>query len=155
MLGHELTPCLLCANAPERSPFDTLDAFNHTRFRIAYKISHSEKRMSIPAIITVAITGSVPRKKDTPAVPITPEEQIESTHEAFEAGASLVHIHVRNADESPSSDPALFQLVQEGIRKHCPGMIIQFSTGGAGARMRNGPGHSTSSRIWRHSRQDR
>jgi 3-keto-5-aminohexanoate cleavage enzyme len=83
-------------------------------------------------IIAVAITGSVPRKKDNPAVPVTPSEQIESTHQAFEAGASLVHIHVRNPDESPSSDPALFAQVQEGIRKHCPGIIIQFSTGGRG-----------------------
>jgi uncharacterized protein (DUF849 family) len=85
-----------------------------------------------PAVIAVAITGSVPRKKDNPALPTTPAEQIESTHAAFEAGASLVHIHVRNADESPSSDPALFAQVQEGIRKHCPGMIVQFSTGGRG-----------------------
>ena len=61
-----------------------------------------------PVIIAVAITGSVPRKKDNPAVPVTPAEQIESTHEAFEAGASLVHIHVRNPDESSSSDPTLF-----------------------------------------------
>ncbi len=85
-----------------------------------------------PAVIAVAITGSVPRKKDNPAVPVTPAEQIESTHEAFEAGASLVHIHVRAPDESPSSDPALFAQVQEGVRKHCPGMIVQFSTGGRG-----------------------
>jgi uncharacterized protein (DUF849 family) len=85
-----------------------------------------------PAIIAVAITGSVPRKKDAPAIPVTPAEQIEATQEAFEAGASLVHIHVRNADESPGSDPALFAQVQEGVRKHCPGMIIQFSTGGRG-----------------------
>ena len=85
-----------------------------------------------PAVIAVAITGSVPRKKDNPAVPVTPAEQVESTHEAFEAGASLVHIHVRNPDESPSSDPALFAEVQEGVRKHCPGMIVQFSTGGRG-----------------------
>ena len=85
-----------------------------------------------PAIIAVAITGSVPRKKDNPAVPVTPAEQIESTHEAFEAGASLVHIHVRNPDESSSSEPALFAKVQEGVHKHCPGMIIQFSTGGRG-----------------------
>jgi uncharacterized protein (DUF849 family) len=88
--------------------------------------------MSRPAIFAVAITGSVPRKKHNPAVPITPAEQIESTHEAYEAGAALVHIHVRNADESPSSDPALFAQVQEGVRKHCPGMIQQFSTGGRG-----------------------
>ena len=85
-----------------------------------------------PIVIAVAITGSVPRKKDNPAVPVTPAEQIESTHEAFEAGASLVHIHVRNPDESSSSDPTLFAEVQEGVRKHCPGMIIQFSTGGRG-----------------------
>ena len=44
-----------------------------------------------PAIITVAITGAIPRKADTPAVPLTPSEQIESTHEAFEAGVSIVH----------------------------------------------------------------
>src|SRR5271165_6268295 len=85
-----------------------------------------------PVIIAVAITGSVPRKKDNPSVPVTPPEQIESTQEAFEAGASLVHIHVRNPDESPSSDPALFAEVQEGVRKSCPGMIVQFSTGGRG-----------------------
>lgn len=88
--------------------------------------------MTQPVIITVAITGALPRKKDNPAVPVTPQEQIESTHEAFEAGASLVHVHVRNPDESPSSDPELFHRVQEGVRKHCPGMIIQFSTGGRG-----------------------
>ena len=88
--------------------------------------------MSKPVIITVAITGALPRKKDTPAVPVTPSEQIESTHEAFEAGATLVHIHVRDCDENPSSDPALFAEVQEGVRKYCPGMIVQFSTGGRG-----------------------
>lgn len=88
--------------------------------------------MTTPAIITVAITGAIPRKADTPAVPVTPSEQIESTHEAFEAGASVAHIHVRNPDESPSSDPDLFALVQEGIVKHCPKMIVQFSTGGRG-----------------------
>lgn len=88
--------------------------------------------MPDPVVIACAITGSQPRKSTNPAVPITPAEQIESTHEAFEAGASLVHIHVRNPDETPSSDPALFAAVQEGVRKHCPGMVIQFSTGGRG-----------------------
>jgi uncharacterized protein (DUF849 family) len=85
-----------------------------------------------PVVIAVAITGSVPRKKDNPAVPVTVAEQIESTHQAYEAGATLVHLHVRNPDESSSSDPALFASVLEGIRKHCPGMIVQFSTGGRG-----------------------
>ena len=54
--------------------------------------------MTQPVIITVAITGALPRKADNPAVPVTPAEQIESTHEAYEAGASLAHIHVRNPD---------------------------------------------------------
>lgn len=85
-----------------------------------------------PVVIAVAITGSVPRKKDNPTLPVTPAEQIESTHAAYEAGASLVHIHVRNPDETPSSDPDLFAQVQEGVRKHCPDMIVQFSTGGRG-----------------------
>lgn len=88
--------------------------------------------MENPAIVAVAITGSVPRKKDNPALPVQPAEQVESTHEAFEAGATLVHIHVRNDDESSGSDPAKFAAVQEGVRKHCPGMIVQFSTGGRG-----------------------
>lgn len=88
--------------------------------------------MPKPAIIAVAITGAIPRKADNPAVPISPAEQIESTHEAFEAGATIAHIHVRNPDETPSSDPDLFRQVQEGVARHCPGMIIQFSTGGRG-----------------------
>jgi 3-keto-5-aminohexanoate cleavage enzyme len=88
--------------------------------------------MSQPCIISVAITGSVPRKKDNPAVPISIPEQVESTHAAYEAGAALVHIHVRDEQENPSSDPERFARVQEGIRKHCPDIIIQFSTGGRG-----------------------
>jgi uncharacterized protein (DUF849 family) len=84
----------------------------------------------LPCIITVAITGSVPRKENNPAVPITVSEQIESTHEAFEAGAALVHVHVRNDDQSTTSNPDRFAEFQERIRKLCPGIIVQFSTGG-------------------------
>ena len=86
--------------------------------------------MTEPCIITVAITGSVPKKGDNPAVPVTVPEQVESTHEAFEAGAALVHVHVRNDDGSTSSDPDKFAAFKEGVNKHCPGMIVQFSTGG-------------------------
>lgn len=86
--------------------------------------------MSNPCILCVAITGSVPTKAANPAVPISVAEQIESTHEAFEAGATICHAHVRNEDETPSSDPEKFGRLQEGVRKYCPGMIIQFSTGG-------------------------
>ena len=83
-----------------------------------------------PCIICVAITGSLPKKSDNPAVPITIAEQIESAHEAFEAGASIVHAHVRNDDGGPTSDPGRFARLLEGLRKHCPGLIVQLSTGG-------------------------
>ncbi|MGR3476498.1 MAG: 3-keto-5-aminohexanoate cleavage protein [Sulfitobacter sp.] len=86
--------------------------------------------MTTPCILCVAITGSVPTKAANPAVPISIAEQVESTHAAFEAGASICHAHVRNDDETPSSDPEKFARLMEGVQKHCPGMIIQFSTGG-------------------------
>ena len=86
--------------------------------------------MSTPCIITVAITGSVPSKADNPAVPITIAEQVESTHAAYEAGATLAHCHVRDDAGKPTSDPKRFGQLLEGIRKHCPGMIVQLSTGG-------------------------
>lgn len=86
--------------------------------------------MTNPCIICVAITGSVPTKADNPAVPITVDEQVESTHAAFEAGAAIAHCHVRAEDGTPSSDPERFARLGEGIAKHCPGIIIQYSTGG-------------------------
>ncbi len=86
--------------------------------------------MTKPCIVCVAITGSVPRKEDNPAVPVTISEQVESTHAAFEAGAAICHAHVRNDDQTPSSDPDKFAALMEGVQKHCPGMIIQLSTGG-------------------------
>lgn len=98
--------------------------------------------MNEPCIITVAITGSLPQRKDNPAVPVTVVEQIESTHEAYEAGASLVHLHVRNDDGSPTSSPERFEQVMAGIRRHCPDMIVQFSTGG-----RSGAGHERGTHL--------
>jgi len=86
--------------------------------------------MSQPCIITVAITGSVPQKADNPAVPVTVSEQIESAHEAFEAGATLAHCHVRMDDGKPTADPEKYAALTEGLRKHCPGLIVQLSTGG-------------------------
>ncbi|MFC4668284.1 3-keto-5-aminohexanoate cleavage protein [Seohaeicola nanhaiensis] len=86
--------------------------------------------MTQPCIICVAITGSLPTKANNPAVPITVSEQVESTHEAFEAGATICHAHVRNDDQTPSSDPEKFARLKEGLEQHCPGMIVQFSTGG-------------------------
>jgi uncharacterized protein (DUF849 family) len=86
--------------------------------------------MSQPCIICVAITGSLPTKENNPAVPITIAEQIESTHEAFEAGATIAHCHVRDDEGRPTSDPERFGRLKEGLEKHCPGMVVQLSTGG-------------------------
>ena len=83
-----------------------------------------------PCILCVAITGSLPTKADNPAVPISLSEQIESTQAAFEAGASIVHAHVRDDAGMPSSDPDRFARLMAGIKQHCPGMIVQLSTGG-------------------------
>jgi 3-keto-5-aminohexanoate cleavage enzyme len=85
---------------------------------------------SSPCIICVAITGSLPTKEDNPAVPITIAEQIESAQEAFEAGAAIVHCHVRDDGGKPTSDPERFARLKQGLEKHCPGMIVQLSTGG-------------------------
>lgn len=86
--------------------------------------------MTNPCIICVAITGSLPTKNNNPAVPITISEQIESTQEAFETGASIAHCHVRDDAGKPTSDPERFARLKEGLEKHCPGMIVQLSTGG-------------------------
>ena len=86
--------------------------------------------MTNPCIICVAITGSLPTKDNNPAVPITIAEQIESTQEAFEAGATIAHCHVRDDQGKATSDPDRFARLKEGLEQHCPGMIVQLSTGG-------------------------
>jgi uncharacterized protein (DUF849 family) len=114
---------------------------------VATSAPSGTSNMSQPCIITVAITGSVARKRHNKAVPESVAEQVESTHEAFDAGASLVHVHSRNDDGSPCTDPDKFAAFQEGIRKHCPGIIVQFSTGG-----RSGVGAERGSML--HHRPD-
>ena len=89
-----------------------------------------EKTAMGPCIICVAITGSLPTKQDNPAVPITIAEQIESTQAAYEAGASIAHCHVRDEAGKPTSDPDRFAALKEGLETHCPGMVVQLSTGG-------------------------
>lgn len=88
--------------------------------------------MPTPAMITVAITGSVPTKADNPAVPITPDEQVAAAVEAYDAGAAIVHLHVRDEQQRPSSDVQRYRAVLEGIKRERPDMIVQFSTGGRG-----------------------
>lgn len=88
--------------------------------------------MATPAAITVAITGSIPTKADNPAVPVTPEEQVVSAVEAIDAGATIVHVHVRDDQQRPSSDVHRYQTVHDGIKHERPDAIVQLSTGGRG-----------------------
>jgi 3-keto-5-aminohexanoate cleavage enzyme len=81
-------------------------------------------------IITVATTGSLPKKKNNPHVPITPTEIIETGVRCEAAGASIIHVHARNLkDESPSTDYHLFEEVYNGLKSETD-LIIQISTGG-------------------------
>jgi 3-keto-5-aminohexanoate cleavage enzyme len=81
-------------------------------------------------IITAAVTGSLPSKKKTPYVPITPDEIVEVGMRCERAGAAVIHVHARNPqDESPSTDFQIFQQIFEGLRERT-NLIIQISTGG-------------------------
>jgi len=80
-------------------------------------------------IITVAPTGSVPRKKHNEYLPVTPTEIAECALRCEDAGASILHVHVRDELENPSDDPALFMEVVEKLKEKSE-LIIQISTGG-------------------------
>lgn len=82
-------------------------------------------------IITCAITGAETLKAKQPHLPITPREQAEAASEAVEAGASIIHLHVREDDGSPSQRVERFQESILAIRERVPQAIIQVSTGGA------------------------
>jgi 3-keto-5-aminohexanoate cleavage enzyme len=83
-----------------------------------------------PVIITAALVGAEVTKEQQPHLPITPQQIIEAAVDCHAAGASIIHIHVRDADGNATQDAALFQQVVEGIRARCD-VITQVSTGGA------------------------
>ena len=72
----------------------------------------------------------VPTKRMTPHVPVSVEEIVEQTHEAYEIGITIAHLHARNADESAAWEPEIYRDIFEGVRKHCPDLIICGSTSG-------------------------
>jgi 3-keto-5-aminohexanoate cleavage enzyme len=80
-------------------------------------------------IITVALTGNVPTKKMNPNVPISPDEIADDVRRCAEAGASLFHIHARNDDQKPTLNTEVFKKIVRKIKKTCPEVIIQLSTG--------------------------
>jgi len=82
-------------------------------------------------IISACICGAEVTKENNPAVPYTVEEMVREAKSAYEAGAALIHLHVRWDDGTPTQDKGRFQEVVDAIRKECPDVIIQPSTGGA------------------------
>ena len=82
-------------------------------------------------IITAAISGAEVTKEHNPAVPYTVEECVREAGSAIEAGASIIHLHVREDDGTPTQDKDRFRVIMEAIKKECPEAIIQPSTGGA------------------------
>lgn len=82
-------------------------------------------------IITAAICGAEVLKEHNPAVPYTVEECVREAKSAYDAGASIIHLHVRYDDGTPTQDKARFKTVMDAIYKVCPDVIIQPSTGGA------------------------
>jgi len=83
-----------------------------------------------PLIITCAIVGAELSKEDYPDLPTTPRELAEAARGAVEAGASIIHLHVRDEQGKPSQRVDIFEEVTKKIRQHCE-CILQYSTGGA------------------------
>lgn len=82
-------------------------------------------------IITAAICGAEVLKEHNPAVPYTVAECVREAKSAYEAGASIIHLHVRYDDGTPTQDKDRFKEIMDAIKKACPDVIIQPSTGGA------------------------
>lgn len=86
--------------------------------------------MANKMIITCALSGAETSKAQAPALPVTPEELAASAEECCRAGASIVHVHARNDDGSPTADVKVFKKAIELIRKRCD-VVIELTTGGA------------------------
>ena len=82
-------------------------------------------------IISACICGAEVTKENNPAVPYTVEEVVREAKSAYDAGAALIHLHVRWDDGTPTQDKGRLQEMVDAIRKECPDVIIQPSTGGA------------------------
>ena len=82
-------------------------------------------------IITAAICGAEVTKENSPAIPYTVEEMVREAKSAFEAGAAVIHVHVREDDGTPTQDRERFRVVLDAIKEACPGVILIPSTGGA------------------------
>jgi 3-keto-5-aminohexanoate cleavage enzyme len=84
--------------------------------------------LDAPVIVCCALTGVLANRSQCPAIPYTPVEIAEEARRAWEAGATVVHIHAREDDGGPTWDPAVFQRIKDEVRARCP-IVLNFSTG--------------------------
>ncbi len=83
-------------------------------------------------ILSCALTGAATNRSHCPYIPYTPQELGEEAKRAVDAGASIVHIHARENDGTPSWRLEVFEQIHEEVRKRCPDVIINYSTGAIG-----------------------
>lgn len=81
-----------------------------------------------PVVVTAALTGVLANRKQCPAIPYTPVEIAEEAQRAWDAGATVVHIHAREDDGSPTFSPEVFGQIKEQVQARCP-IVLNFSTG--------------------------
>lgn len=81
-------------------------------------------------VINFCPTGMLPQKSQNPFVPISPQEIIEQTHEAYEIGITIAHLHAREEDGLPTYKKSIYKEIFEGVRKHCPDLILCGSSSG-------------------------
>jgi Uncharacterized conserved protein len=101
--------------------------------------------MNDPVIITCALTGVLAKKEQCPAIPYTPVEIAEEAKRAYDAGASVVHIHARTPEGGPSWESSVFGEIKAEIRKRCP-VLLNFSSGGIGLPIEERTRHITEHR---------
>ena len=83
-----------------------------------------------PLIINYTPTGMIPMKESVPSAPISAQEIVESVHRAYEVGITMAHLHARKPNGTPSSEAADYAPILEGVRKHCPDLVICASLSG-------------------------
>jgi 3-keto-5-aminohexanoate cleavage enzyme len=96
-----------------------------------------------PAIITCAVSGAVANKQQCPAIPYTPEEYAKEVRRARDAGASMVHIHARQPDGTPTVAVEHYRAITQAILAETPDIIVNFSTGWVGLPMAERVAHIT------------
>jgi 3-keto-5-aminohexanoate cleavage enzyme len=99
--------------------------------------------LSDPCIVTCAVSGAVANKQQCPGIPYTPEEYAKEVRRARDAGASMVHIHAREPNGTPTVAVEHYRAITQAILEETPDIIVNFSTGWVGLPMAERVGHIT------------